>query len=1618
MAEVQKVIYQIVVSTAGMSEAVAKARAEMAALRAEEDKAAKASGKAADEAADRHRKAAKRRIDDLKDIRKQAEKAADALKDLNKIQQKAQQATSGGAGPSSGPAGVNYTSQLGVIITELAAIRAAIEKQKTAAASGSKGRVDRRVDDVDEARSLAEAEQNRRINKGRILDPVAAYVKAQEEYRKREEAEYKRLNRGRILDPLEAYTKAQAEYRKREEAEHRRINRGRVHDPDEAYGKAGAEVDEHEQNRIAERERLIREFGAQMARVMRQQQEELRRANPGRIHDQQEAERRAYREAEDRIEAEQRRREQEVRRANPGRLHDEAEAERRAYREAEDREQRAILDANRGRLHDVAEAERRAYREAEDRAEQMERDAERLGRLEAAAYREEDRRQERLRQLREREERELERVPRGMVDRIRRGQALIRRDFGTYRDERNERQAGRDSLLEQRRHENREREAEFLLRLNELIREGSRSVPGFQRRVPANQDIADINPNRMSAEDFDRESRAMREHLLAERESIISAHQFGRARSHNSRIIRDAVRDLRVLNTETRRLGREERETDTLGTRRERGRNFLRTAGTNLMDLNDSIVNQGSGRMSRMQIIIAAVITLLIVLIPLIATATAALGALVSAAVVAGAAIGVFALGAIGNITKFVKALKEARETGASIPAPMLSAANAFDRLRDTYNRFTRAAERPVFRVLAEAFGVLERVLPRIITVVTSASDGISQALKELDGSLSGDRFAAFVGLLNRIGPRMISTIVGAIRELVAGFGELALSFEPFVDFFITGLLDMMTGFKEWARELGSSNGFYEFMNYAITQGPVVMSTLKALGSLIIDLGVAAAPVGGFLMFVIRALARLADVATRLGVLRPIIVALLSFVGLRVVLLILNSLVLLFINLGRAALLLAARLETLYATFLAGRAATTAALVTMGLLGAAILAAVVAYTLLSNKSDEAAAAAERHRAAVQQLAQELDASGGTASDEFRKQKLSDFTTQKVEVEKTFDEKYIPGVNGPKSTTVLEQAKAAGIGVGDLVGGAAGDDQARNRSIATFDKKIEAMKREQQQYEKMGPGYKKTVKDLDDQIRQMQAARDSYKNNTAGAADLVAAQADLAAATRTTADGMAVQSEAAARLREKLDALRKTDQRRDDIQAALDAQKKARDAAEEYSDALREQTRLIEDNKERQYQATLRVSDAEERYTDALERQRRATENVNRAREQAAQKLEKLRDRLRDIKGEEEDNAISVARARENLQKVLNDASSTDLDIREARRQLERAENAQVDSREENEWERLDAEREMAKGVEGSAEVIDAIKAERDAKKEVAAADHERALAKQNLQRTNEDVKESEEDATTRVNDLKKAVGEANTEFAKMLTIAQLTPAELEKVGAAYETLNSKLEKGLSLKGMDDLAGRTGEALRFFRAFQLIAENPSMSIEDALGIVDKEIGTEEQRRKKFERMTGETYAEGGPVEGPGGPTTDSVPALLSAGEHVWTAAETVAIGGHRMMEALRRSAKAGRINPRNVTSFLWGMQQPFAEGGPVQPLGEGPGRPFDVALLTAALDAGARSVSQPTAMPVSAVSGPVINNSRSHGGLTIGDVTINNPIREPAGDSMYRTLRRFAIEYEN
>jgi SLT domain-containing protein len=79
---------------------------------------------------------------------------------------------------------------------------------------------------------------------------------------------------------------------------------------------------------------------------------------------------------------------------------------------------------------------------------------------------------------------------------------------------------------------------------------------------------------------------------------------------------------------------------------------------------------------------------------------------------------------------------------------------------------------------------------------------------------------------------------------------------------------------------------------------------------------------------------------------------------------------------------------------------------------------------------------------------------------------------------------------------------------------------------------------------------------------------------------------------------------------------------------------------------------------------------------------------------------------------------------------------------------------------------------------------------------------------------------------------------------------------------------------------------------------------------------------------------EGFATGGPISGKGTGTSDDIPARLSNGEHVWTAAEVNAAGGQQAVYKMRQDVLRGGRKNVGIGNVM--NDQAFAGGGEVRP----------------------------------------------------------------------------------
>jgi len=986
------------------------------------------------------------------------------------------------------------------------------------------------------------------------------------------------------------------------------------------------------------------------------------------------------------------------------------------------------------------------------------------------------------------------------------------------------------------------------------------------------------------------------------------------------------------------------------------------------------------------QIVLIAVFTVVVALIPLIVVLTGVLGSMLSAATAAAGAVAVFALAAVGNLKTLSKAMKETTESGAPLKKGFEQVGAALIRMQDVWNGFVAATQAPVFAVFTDAINLVSDLLPRFIPLVETTGRSIQAALGVLDQAFSGERFARFLGFLNEEGPAAALSLFTSLKDIAAGVGELALSFQPYIAWFLRGFESMARKFKEWAQSLDGSQAFENFMNYVMEQGPVVLKTIKDLGSFLITLGKALMPASTAIMVLIQALSAVVSVIP-IGALRTITVLLLSWLALKAAIGIFIALRTVVGGVSLAVLWLG---NTFWAATPAIEAATVGVvgfsralnlLMVSTAVGLVLVGIVALVSTLSSTTDSAATATAGLTAEQQALADALKDSGGVIDDNVRK-------TAALSLEQA---------------GLLKAGGAAGISADQMVTAYLGSPEDWQAVINTMktrrgdvEKGLKPAKPSKEgwgwlpdwadPYAGDNPNFR-----TDDQQKQIDAMDEAIAKAEAqkGALDAANASNDRTAlGAKGAAHGLDLETAAAARLRVQLDALIKTTPEQDRINAAIDARTAWQDAERDLAEATTKRQRLKVDVPLANTRAQEHTREAELALAEAQRRSREMQISLTQVRIHAADQLEDLKNKLRDIALDEEGSSIALARAEQNLRKVMADPLSTSLDRRQALLDQQKAKNDYTDTITGGARTRRDApetERQIGESVNQAQR--DATDAARNTTK----AHADLAAAKRDQTRSFEDGQKALADADRDVTDLGTKVDKARTAYEQLMVQAGLTAGSLQSIADKQLALQKDMELTLKGVGLEDVEGRLKTILIYTDALKRLAANPGMTVKQA---VDAATTAYEKRADQVPnrgtpgQKEWQIAASGGPVQGRGTGTSDEVPVWASNNEHIWTAAEVRAAGGHTAMKRMREAALAGKV----------------AASGPT----------FNPAAMYAGLTVTPRLV-VPSASGPGAARSTVTNTT---GGFNVGDVTINNPVREPAGDSLYRTVRRLQFEHQN
>lgn len=199
--------------------------------------------------------------------------------------------------------------------------------------------------------------------------------------------------------------------------------------------------------------------------------------------------------------------------------------------------------------------------------------------------------------------------------------------------------------------------------------------------------------------------------------------------------------------------------------------------------------------------------------------------------------------------------LEKLEETMRSLGPAGRDFAGYLQSIRPELQRLQDAAQKGLFPGLQSGIADLMTQMPEAERIVTQIAKAMGTLGAEAGAALSGPRWEEFFNFIESEAKPTLLDMGRTVGNLADGFAQLWMAFAPVSANFSDSFLRMSREFAGWASTVDETQGFQEFLAYLERTGPKVWDTLGALGSAMLQVAEAAAPVGEAALPVIEFLA-------------------------------------------------------------------------------------------------------------------------------------------------------------------------------------------------------------------------------------------------------------------------------------------------------------------------------------------------------------------------------------------------------------------------------------------------------------------------------------------------------------------------------------------------------------------------------------------------------------------------------------------------------------------------------------------------------------------------------------------------------------------------------------------
>lgn len=221
-------------------------------------------------------------------------------------------------------------------------------------------------------------------------------------------------------------------------------------------------------------------------------------------------------------------------------------------------------------------------------------------------------------------------------------------------------------------------------------------------------------------------------------------------------------------------------------------------------------------------ILIPILAQLISVLVGLIGSLGVMIGVLAGQFMVLASAIGVALIGFAGLAAVAIPTIKNLFDETAKLNAEQQKARGAWDGFVAVYDEMVKKTEGAVLQAFTSAMNGATKILKALEPLVLSVADSAAKLMASFNKTIDSGPIQKIFNTFNKFGPEIFTNMTSGIGNLVAGLLSLIAAFTPAAATWSETFNGMMESFAAWSDGLTESEGFKAFVEYIQTYMPVI----------------------------------------------------------------------------------------------------------------------------------------------------------------------------------------------------------------------------------------------------------------------------------------------------------------------------------------------------------------------------------------------------------------------------------------------------------------------------------------------------------------------------------------------------------------------------------------------------------------------------------------------------------------------------------------------------------------------------------------------------------------------------------------------------------------------------